>query len=115
MRSRPACFRPKARASACAPARNPARAPRRSIRWAASETCRELQNLATFLLAPGCEWLSGETITVDGAQHLVSGGGFYDLREWGDEEWSVAREAIRDREREGPRGARAVGKGSLDD
>ena len=55
----------------------------------------ELQNLATFLLAPGCEWLNGETITVDGAQHLVSAGGFYDLREWGDEEWRTARDAIR--------------------
>ena len=55
----------------------------------------ELQNLATFLLAPGCEWLNGETITVDGAQHLVSAGGFYDLREWGDQEWQQAREAIR--------------------
>ena len=32
----------------------------------------ELQNLATFLLADGCEWLNGETITVDGAEHLVS-------------------------------------------
>jgi len=55
----------------------------------------ELRNLATFLLAPGCEWLSGETITVDGAQHLVSAGGFYDLREWGDAEWREARDAIR--------------------
>src|SRR4029078_4430837 len=55
----------------------------------------ELQNLATFLLAPGCEWLNGETITVDGAQHLVSAGGFYDLREWGDQEWQQARDAIR--------------------
>jgi NAD(P)-dependent dehydrogenase (short-subunit alcohol dehydrogenase family) len=55
----------------------------------------ELQNLATFLLADGCEWLNGETIAVDGAQHLVSAGGFYDLREWGDEEWRTAREAIR--------------------
>ena len=55
----------------------------------------ELQNLATFLLAPGCDWLNGETITVDGAQHLVSAGGFYDLREWGDAEWHAAREAIR--------------------
>ena len=55
----------------------------------------ELQNLATFLLAPGCEWLNGETITVDGAQHLVSAGGFYDLREWGDAQWQEAREAIR--------------------
>jgi hypothetical protein len=55
----------------------------------------ELQNLATFLLAPGVEWLNGETITIDGAQHLVSGGGFYDLREWSDEEWRTARDAIR--------------------
>ena len=55
----------------------------------------ELQNLAAFLLAPGCEWLNGETITVDGGQHLVSAGGFYDLREWGDEQWRAAREAIR--------------------
>jgi NAD(P)-dependent dehydrogenase (short-subunit alcohol dehydrogenase family) len=55
----------------------------------------ELQNLATFLLAPGCDWLNGETITVDGAQHLVSAGGFYDLREWGDAEWQTARDAIR--------------------
>jgi NAD(P)-dependent dehydrogenase (short-subunit alcohol dehydrogenase family) len=55
----------------------------------------ELQNLATFLLAPGCEWLNGEMITVDGAQHLVSAGGFYDLREWSDEQWRVARDSIR--------------------
>ena len=27
----------------------------------------ELQNLATFLMADGCEWLTGETIAVDGA------------------------------------------------
>jgi NAD(P)-dependent dehydrogenase (short-subunit alcohol dehydrogenase family) len=67
----------------------------------------ELQNLATFLLAPGCEWLNGEMITVDGAQHLVSAGGFYDLREWNDEQWRTARDAIqatneRDRAARGP-------------
>ena len=55
----------------------------------------ELQNLATFLLADGCEWLNGETIAVDGAQHLVTAGGFYSLREWGDEQWRAARDAIR--------------------
>ena len=27
----------------------------------------ELQNLATFLMADGCEWLTGETIAIDGA------------------------------------------------
>jgi hypothetical protein len=37
----------------------------------------------------------------------VSGGGFYDLREWDDEQWRVAREAIRavndkDRSARGP-------------
>jgi NAD(P)-dependent dehydrogenase (short-subunit alcohol dehydrogenase family) len=55
----------------------------------------ELQNLATFLLADGVGWLNGETITIDGAQHLVSAGGFYDLREWDDEQWRAARDAIR--------------------
>jgi NAD(P)-dependent dehydrogenase (short-subunit alcohol dehydrogenase family) len=55
----------------------------------------ELQNLATFLLADGCAWLNGETITVDGGQSLVSAGGFYDLREWDDAQWQAARDAIR--------------------
>jgi hypothetical protein len=55
----------------------------------------ELQNLATFLLAPGCEWLNGETIAVDGAEHLAAQDGFYELREWGDAQWNEARDAIR--------------------
>ena len=55
----------------------------------------ELQNLATFLLAEGCEWLSGETIALDGGEHLATQGGFYELREWGDEQWREARDAIR--------------------
>jgi NAD(P)-dependent dehydrogenase (short-subunit alcohol dehydrogenase family) len=55
----------------------------------------ELQNLATFLLADGCAWLSGETIMLDGAEHLATGSNFYDLRTWDDAQWSAAREAIR--------------------
>ena len=55
----------------------------------------ELQNLATFLLADGCEWLNGETIALDGAEHLATQGGFYELREWGDAQWAEARDAIR--------------------
>ena len=54
----------------------------------------ELQNLATFLMADGCEWLSGETIAMDGAQALATGGNFYELRAWGDDEWRKARETI---------------------
>ena len=53
----------------------------------------ELQNLATFLMSDGCEWLSGETIAMDGAEALATGGNFYELRRWGD-----------DRMESGPRG-----------
>src|SRR5208337_5028920 len=54
----------------------------------------ELQNLAAFLLSGGCEWLTGETIAMDGGQALAMGGNFYELRKWGDAEWKAAREAI---------------------
>ena len=54
----------------------------------------ELQNLSAFLMSDGCEWLSGETIAMDGAEALATGGNFYELRQWGDAEWKAAREAI---------------------
>src|SRR5271156_1071947 len=54
----------------------------------------ELQNLAAFLMSDGCEWLSGETIAMDGSEALATGGNFYELRRWGDGEWKAAREAI---------------------
>ena len=34
----------------------------------------ELQNLATFLMADGCDYLTGQTIAIDGAQYLTGGG-----------------------------------------
>jgi len=55
----------------------------------------ELQNLAVFLLSGGCRWLTGETIAMDGAQALATGGNFYELRQWGDAHWSAARDAIK--------------------
>ena len=54
----------------------------------------ELENLAAFLISDGCDWINGETIAMDGAQALATGGNFYDLREWGDAEWKAARDAI---------------------
>lgn len=56
---------------------------------------QELRNLATFLMADGCEWLTGQTIALDGASHLAGSGTFYDLRDWGDPEWQRARDAIK--------------------
>lgn len=54
----------------------------------------ELQNLATFLLADGCQWLNGESIMMDGGNALATGGNFYPLREWTDAQWKQARENI---------------------
>jgi NAD(P)-dependent dehydrogenase (short-subunit alcohol dehydrogenase family) len=55
----------------------------------------ELQNLAAFLLADGCEWLTGQTIALDGAGHLANGASFTELFSWGDADWQRARELIR--------------------
>jgi NAD(P)-dependent dehydrogenase (short-subunit alcohol dehydrogenase family) len=57
-------------------------------------TFEELQNLAAFLMSGGCNWLNGETIALDGAQALATGGNFYELRNWTDADWQNARDAI---------------------
>jgi NAD(P)-dependent dehydrogenase (short-subunit alcohol dehydrogenase family) len=57
-------------------------------------TMEELENLATFLISGGCDWISGETIALDGAQALATGAGFYELRNWSDADWQAARERI---------------------
>jgi NAD(P)-dependent dehydrogenase (short-subunit alcohol dehydrogenase family) len=55
----------------------------------------ELANLATFLIADGCEWLTGQTITLDGGQSHATGASFYEMRDWTDAQWQAAREAIK--------------------
>ncbi len=55
----------------------------------------ELANLATFLMADGCEYLTGQTIAIDGAMYQATGGNFYNLHTWTDEMWDAARNAIR--------------------
>ena len=55
----------------------------------------ELQNLATFLMADGCEWLSGETIAIDGAGYLATGAYFTELDKMSDADWHKAREMIK--------------------
>jgi NAD(P)-dependent dehydrogenase (short-subunit alcohol dehydrogenase family) len=57
----------------------------------------ELQNLATFLMADGCEWLTGETIAIDGAGYLASGSGAYftQLDKLSDADWDGMRAMIK--------------------
>ena len=55
----------------------------------------ELQNLATFLMSPGtCDWLTGQSIFMDGGHAIATGGNFYELRSWSDSDWKQARELI---------------------
>ena len=55
----------------------------------------ELQNLATFLMADGCDYLTGQTIGIDGAQYLTGGGTFSALDKLSDEDWEQMRTMIR--------------------
>ena len=54
----------------------------------------ELQNLSTFLMADGCDWLTGQLLFMDGGNYLATGGNFYALREWTDQQWQDARSRI---------------------
>ena len=54
----------------------------------------ELVNLAVLLMAPGCEYINGQTIAIDGGMYNASGGNFSALTAWTDEQWSTARAAI---------------------
>lgn len=55
----------------------------------------ELANLATFLMADGCEYLTGQTIALDGAMHLGGSGNFSGLARLGDEQWEAIGREIR--------------------
>jgi short-subunit dehydrogenase len=54
----------------------------------------ELTNLITFLLSDGCDYITGQTIAIDGGQHLAGPGTFADLTNLTPEQWQAAREAI---------------------
>ena len=55
----------------------------------------ELQNLATFLMSDGCDWLTGQTIALDGAGYLANGASFTYLADLSDEDWANMREQIK--------------------
>jgi NAD(P)-dependent dehydrogenase (short-subunit alcohol dehydrogenase family) len=55
----------------------------------------ELANLAVFLMAEGCDYLTGQTIAIDGAMHLASGGNFAALSRLDDADWERIRGEIK--------------------
>ncbi|MDM0114501.1 SDR family oxidoreductase [Variovorax sp. J22R133] len=77
------------------PGEEPGQRTRESNPMARTGEMSELQNLATFLMSPGqCDWLTGQSIMMDGGQAAATGGNFYALREWNDADWQAARERI---------------------
>lgn len=54
----------------------------------------ELQNLLIFLMSDACDYLTGQTIAIDGGQHLAAPSTFADLTRLSDAQWTDARAAI---------------------
>ena len=54
----------------------------------------ELTNLVAYLLSDASPYLTGQTIAIDGGQHLAGPGTFADLTRLSAEQWQAAREAI---------------------
>jgi len=77
------------------PGEEPGARSRKTNPMARAGRMSELQNLSTFLMAPGvCDWLTGQSIFMDGGNAIATGGNFYELRQWSDSDWQVARERI---------------------
>ena len=55
----------------------------------------ELRNLAAFLMADGCDYLTGETIAIDGGGYLANGASFSGLDKLSDADWQRMRELIK--------------------
>lgn len=54
----------------------------------------ELANLAVFLMAPGCAYLTGEVIALDGGQWLATDGNFHSLTNLDRSDWDMIKSAI---------------------
>ena len=55
----------------------------------------ELQNLASFLMADGCDYLTGQTIAIDGAQYITGGGTLSGLSKLKDSDWEEIKSMIK--------------------
>ena len=54
----------------------------------------ELRNLLIFLMSDGCDYITGQTIGIDGGHHLAAPSTFAGLSAMTDDDWARAREAI---------------------
>ena len=55
----------------------------------------ELGNLILLLLSDGCDYLTGDAITIDGGHHLAAPSTFAGLGKMSDDDWAKAKEAAK--------------------
>lgn len=55
----------------------------------------ELRNLMIFLQADGCDFITGQTIAIDGGHHLAAPSTFAGMSKLTDADWADARERIK--------------------
>ena len=55
----------------------------------------ELGNLATFLMSDGCDYLTGQTIAIDGGEYLTGGTFYRALSSLKDEDWEAIKSSIK--------------------
>ena len=55
----------------------------------------ELQNIMIFLQADGCDYITGQTIGIDGGHHLAAPSTFAGLSKLTDEQWARAKAAVK--------------------
>ena len=55
----------------------------------------ELGNLAIFLMSDGCDYLTGQTIAIDGGEYLTGGTFYRALSSLKDEDWEAIKSSIK--------------------
>lgn len=58
-------------------------------------TIDEPRNAAVFFMAPGCGWMTGQIVMLDGAHHRAHGSVYSPLLNLGADEWTAITERIR--------------------
>ncbi len=63
--------------------------------WGRVGEMPELTNLAVFMMADGCDYMTGQCVAIDGAAYQAGGGNFSALSKLTDADWEAIRNQIK--------------------